>query len=217
MAGDPIAFLADLMHRGGPVMWPIVLCSLVAVSVTLRKACQWLWWRWAVRCGAGGWAGTLAALRGGASEPSAALGCSPYAALVAEALGARGAAFPTALEQAARCRIRSLRRGLGVLDTVVTLAPMLGILGTVTGIIASFDLLGAAGAEDPAGVTAGIAEALITTAAGLVVSIVALLPLNYGRAWIRDAVRALEEAMTLAEEARAEALSVPKPTADETP
>ena len=55
MSGDPIAFLADLMHRGGPVMWPIVLCSLLAVSVTLRKACQWLRWQLALRLGANGW------------------------------------------------------------------------------------------------------------------------------------------------------------------
>lgn len=217
MSADPIAFLADLMHRGGPVMWPIVLCSLLAVSVTLRKACQWLRWQLAVRLGANGWRRTLAALRGGAADPDAAAGCSPYAALVAEALASRDAAFPTALEQAARARIRVLRRGLGILDTVVTLAPMLGILGTVTGIIASFDLMGSAGVEDPAGVTAGIAEALITTAAGLVVSIVALLPLNYGRAWTRDAVRGLEEAMTLAEEARAAAPSAAHPSPADAP
>ena len=97
--------------------------------------------------------------------------------------------------------MRRLARGLGVLDTIVTLAPMLGILGTVTGIIASFDLMGSMGVDDPTGVAGGIAEALITTAAGLVVSIGALIPLNAGRVWHRAQTRAMEAAMTAAERA----------------
>ena len=78
---------------------------------------------------------------------------------------------------------------------------MLGILGTVTGIIDSFNLMGASGSEDPAGIASGIAEALITTAAGLVVSILALLPLNAGRAWHRALTRRIEVAMTAVETA----------------
>jgi len=72
-----------------------------------------------------------------------------------------------------------MKAGLPVLDTIVTMAPLLGILGTVIGIIASFDLLGAAGIEDPKAVTGGIAQALISTAAGLTVALVTLVPFNY--------------------------------------
>ena len=79
-----------------------------------------------------------------------------------------------------------------VLDTIITIAPMLGILGTVTGIIASFDMLGLAGVEEPKAVVAGIAQALITTAAGLGISIATVFPYNYFSARIEAAQEELE-------------------------
>ena len=66
-----------------------------------------------------------------------------------------------------------------MLDTIVTVAPLLGILGTVLGIIDSFDLLSDAGIQNPQAVLGGIAQALITTAAGLTVAVISLLPMNY--------------------------------------
>ena len=75
--------------------------------------------------------------------------------------------------------VAKMRRGMNVLDTVITVAPMLGIIGTVTGIIASFESLAIAGVGDPKAVIGGIAEALITTATGLVISVGTLFPYNY--------------------------------------
>ena len=70
-------------------------------------------------------------------------------------------------------------RGLVVVSTIITAEPMLGILGTVTGIIKTFGALNAsAGAADPLSATAGIGEALITTAAGLVAALVLIFPYN---------------------------------------
>ena len=70
-------------------------------------------------------------------------------------------------------------RGLVVVSTIITAEPMLGILGTVTGIIKTFGALNAsAGAADPLAATAGIGEALITTAAGLIASLILLFPYN---------------------------------------
>ena len=66
-----------------------------------------------------------------------------------------------------------------MLYTIVTVAPLLGILGTVLGIIDSFDLLSDAGIQNPQAVLGGIAQALITTAAGLTVAVISLLPMNY--------------------------------------
>ncbi|MEG2724664.1 MAG: MotA/TolQ/ExbB proton channel family protein [Kiritimatiellia bacterium] len=199
-----LEFLSDLMQRGGPVMWPIAVCSIVTVLMTLRKLLTWLSHALATRCGGREWGAVLAALSQGEEAKLLAWRhpLSPYTRILRLALRQKKVDFNTALEQAAHRTVRHLRSGLGLLDTIVTLAPMLGILGTVTGIISSFDLMGAAGVEDPSGVTAGISEALITTAAGLTVSILALLPLNYGRSWCRDAVRELEEAMTAAEAAK---------------
>lgn len=197
-----LELLVSLMRRGGPVMWPIALCSVATVLVTVRKALQWLFFALQVRVGARGWAAAVGILRerGREAAAEAVRGAhSPYAGVLAAALAHEGVPFPEALEAEGARLARRLGFGLGALDTIVTLAPMLGILGTVTGIITSFDLMGAMGVDDPTGVAAGIAEALITTAAGLVVSMAALLPLNVGRVCHRALVRRLEAALSLAE------------------
>lgn len=74
---------------------------------------------------------------------------------------------------------RSLRRWLWILETTVTAAPLLGLLGTITGMIRAFKLFGTEGLVDPRGVTGGVAEALIATAAGLFIALVALFAYNY--------------------------------------
>lgn len=101
-----------------------------------------------------------------------------------------------ALEMAAGNELKRMKKFLNVLDTIVTVAPLLGILGTVIGIIISFDLLGRAGIEDPRAVTGGIAQALITTAAGLSIAILTLIPYNYFLAKVEDATAEMERHLT---------------------
>ena len=84
-----------------------------------------------------------------------------------------------AMETAASDEIKRMRQFLGALDTMITVAPLLGIFGTVIGIISSFEVLGTAGIEHPQAVTAGIAQALITTATGLAIAILSVFPYNY--------------------------------------
>lgn len=74
---------------------------------------------------------------------------------------------------------KSLGRWLWILETIVTAAPLLGLLGTITGMIRSFKLFGNQGLVDPTGVTGGVAEALIATALGLFVALIALFAFNY--------------------------------------
>jgi biopolymer transport protein ExbB len=74
---------------------------------------------------------------------------------------------------------KSLVRWLWILETIVTAAPLLGLLGTITGMIRSFKLFGNQGLVDPAGVTGGVAEALVATALGLFVALIALFAFNY--------------------------------------
>jgi biopolymer transport protein ExbB len=74
---------------------------------------------------------------------------------------------------------QSLGRWLWVLETIVTAAPLLGLLGTISGMIRAFKLFGAEGLVDPRGVTGGVAEALIATAVGLFIALVALFAFNY--------------------------------------
>jgi len=78
-----------------------------------------------------------------------------------------------------QARLDSLQRGLGFLSTVITAEPMLGILGTVTGIIGTFGSFEAESSAARAAATAGIGEALITTAAGLVAALALLFPYNF--------------------------------------
>ncbi len=74
---------------------------------------------------------------------------------------------------------KSLSRGLWVLETTVTAAPLLGLLGTITGMMHAFNLIGASGLVDPTGVTGGVAQALIATALGLFIALIALFAFNF--------------------------------------
>lgn len=84
----------------------------------------------------------------------------------------RGAEEAAAIEQ-------SLGRWLWILETIVTAAPLLGLLGTITGMVRAFHLFGAEGLVDPRGVTGGVAEALIATAVGLFIALIVLFAFNY--------------------------------------
>jgi biopolymer transport protein ExbB len=74
---------------------------------------------------------------------------------------------------------KALSRGLWVLETIVTAAPLLGLLGTITGMMHAFNLIGASGLVDPSGVTGGVAQALIATALGLFIAVTALFAFNF--------------------------------------
>ena len=99
-----------------------------------------------------------------------------------------------AILRAAGLELKRFNRGLSVLDTAITLAPLLGLLGTVTGMIAAFGLLGATELDTPSVITGGIAEALIATASGLGIAIIALIPFNYLNSRLEQARHEIEDA-----------------------
>ncbi len=102
-----------------------------------------------------------------------------------------------AMESAASEEIKRMQRFNSVLDTMITVAPLLGILGTVMGIIHSFDVLGqTGGVAEPREVTAGIAQALITTATGLSIAILVLFPFKYFNSKVEDAASIMERYAT---------------------
>lgn len=101
-----------------------------------------------------------------------------------------------AMEAAASDEIKRMKKFLNVLDTIITVAPLLGILGTVVGIIQSFQMLGETGIENPQAVTAGIAQALITTAAGLLIAIPCLFAYNYFNSKIQNTTVDIEKYAT---------------------
>jgi biopolymer transport protein ExbB/TolQ len=89
-----------------------------------------------------------------------------------------------ALERQAQREVQSLKRGLGILATVGSTAPFVGLLGTTMGIVNAFQLMAAAGAGGLGTISAGIAEALITTAFGLLVAIPAVMAYNFLSGWV---------------------------------
>lgn len=103
----------------------------------------------------------------------------PIARVMAAGLAHRNPAPAKAMEAAAQAQIPLLKSRLGTLDTIITLAPLLGLLGTVVGMIGSFDIMSEAGMGQPHAVTGGVAEALIATASGLLIAILTLIPYNY--------------------------------------
>ena len=186
----------EFFRNGGPVMWPILACSLLGLSVAFERLL--VFWKHSVanRYFRARQTEVIALTRKGAFDEALAVARkaeSPVCAILAAALENRDAGFRETLEAASQQAIDKLRRGLSLLDTVITVAPMLGILGTVTGIINTFRALNAAGMENPTEATAGIAEALITTAAGLVVAIVCLFPFNFFIAQLKRYAHDLEQ------------------------
>jgi biopolymer transport protein ExbB len=101
------------------------------------------------------------------------------------------------IENAALYELDRLERGMGVLATTANVAPMLGFLGTVTGMIKSFATLAAEGLTNPGKVAAGISEALITTATGLIIAIPAQLAYNWYTTKINRFVRDIETATNM--------------------
>ncbi|MDZ4830989.1 MAG: MotA/TolQ/ExbB proton channel family protein [Phycisphaerae bacterium] len=188
-----------IMSRGGPVMWPIFLLSVIAVALSIERG--WFWWRLHRTSEIQRLRRVGDALRAGNAERVATLlarDTSPYAA-VALRLIEDGASDGVAIEAVEQERPR-LDRFMNILSTVITAAPMLGILGTVTGIIKSFQLLGGDQTlVDPRQVSAGIAEALITTAAGLVVALVTLFPFMAFRAQVERALGRIESLVAAAQ------------------
>ena len=187
-----------LFDRGGPVMWPILVCSFMGLAVTFER----LFAFWKYNTANFYFRHKQKALIGLTREgkfdealAAAKQADSPVGRVFAQALENRTAGFQETLEAASQLELDHLRRGLSVLDTSITVAPMLGILGTVTGIINTFNMLNAAGMENPAGATAGIAEALITTAAGLIVAIACLFPFNFLVSQLKRRTTELEQAI----------------------
>lgn len=170
--------LVETFIDGGPIMWPLLATLILALAVMAERA---LWWRrtrrlaedgahrqalWDIRLGNFGpaWDATegkatpyLRTLRSGLAN----LRTDPAAAMTLRAEG----------------ELEESRRRLWILSTLITLAPLLGLLGTVVGIMQSFDFIGGEQLAI-AKVSGGVGEALIATAAGLGIAILCLLPHN---------------------------------------
>ena len=194
-------FFWGYMQDGGPVMWPLLLFSVVALAfiverfIALRRA----------RINVNEFLAKIRkALIVNHSVRDAVKICEQYGGPVASIMkagllkyGQPADEVEKTIENAAIYEMGRLERGLVVLATTANVAPLLGFLGTVTGMIKSFKALVAAGLSNPGLVVAGISEALITTAAGLIIAIPVQLCYNYFMNRINRFVRDIETATNM--------------------
>jgi biopolymer transport protein ExbB len=186
-----------LFTHGGFLMYPLLLCSVIALTLIIERSIFWaasgidrdrpLMDRVLELSAQENWEEIRKTTQGSKN--------SVVRVLISGILH-RDYSPVKAMESAAADEIYKMRRFMGALDTIITIAPLLGILGTVVGIIESFDMLGASGIEDPMAVTGGIAKALITTASGLTIAIVTVFPYNFFNARIERAAQIIEKYAT---------------------
>jgi biopolymer transport protein ExbB len=189
--------MIKIFLNGGPVMWPLLCCSIVTVATVLERLFFIL--REHSRRKPELVDQILERVEHHDLDDAIKIGSDnrDYVARVLTfALAHRAESFSSAVLRAANLELKQFNRGLAVLDTIITLAPLLGLLGTVTGMIHAFGLLGAQHLDAPEAITGGIAQALIATAFGLGIAITALVPFNYLNARLEEARHDIEDAAT---------------------
>ena len=181
MANDQFGLLT-LFADGGFMMYPLVLCSLIALGVMIAK----FWTLWAAHkdtetvlsevdelARAGDIDGAIAAA-GSKRGPASAILMAGLRRIKGREVGE--GEIEQAVSTVGTIELGFLERGLVVLATIANVAPLMGFLGTVAGMILAFASIEAAGSVDPALVAGGIKVALLTTASGLAIAI----PVNIG-------------------------------------
>jgi biopolymer transport protein ExbB len=182
------------------MMWPLFLCAVISVAVLIERSVV-------LNRGAAGRL-TLASRvcsnleegRDQAALDEAKGSKGPVAILLAAAI--RNSQLPhqrleKKLEELALSETPKLTARLNVLDTIITISPLLGLLGTVTGMIAAFHVVGDPNVSNaPSAITGGVAEALIATATGLTIAIVTLIGYNVLGEKVKETISAMELAST---------------------
>lgn len=179
----------EIVQAGGPLMWPIILCSIIAAAIILER----LWTLQDRRVLPPDLAPKVWQLIENNQVNDKVIAAleqnSPLGRLFAAGLANRHRPreiLMERLEDTGRHLIHELERFLNTLGTIVQLAPFLGLLGTVMGIIRAFNAIQAGAMGDPRALSGGIAEALFATAAGLCVAIPALIGYRYLRGKIES-------------------------------
>lgn len=202
----PLAFLMgqtpmELFKHGGPIMWPIILTSFIAFTVIVERVI------FIIKENASRDPAVvekmLEKIEQNDIDGAIAIGkkSSDYVArIMIYTLTHREHGFSNALIRASNQELARFQRGNAILDTVITVAQLLGLLGTVTGMMQTFGALGEGDIAANAGqITGGVGEALIAVAAGLAIAISALLPFNYLNARMEQVRNEITDASTALE------------------
>ena len=178
-------------------MWPLLACSFVVMTVIGERILFWIQIRKRRDRKLMDKVLTLAETGEWQQIKEQTTGCQDHVIRMLNiGIMHREYDMAKAMEAEAQHIVRKMSRFMTVLDTMITVTPLMGILGTVLGIISSFEMLGSGGVADPKLVTGGIAQALITTATGLTISIASVFPYNYFKAKIEHAVHIMEKYAT---------------------
>ena len=188
--------------KGGWMMLPLVVCSLVSVTIIIERLIFFHRIRRTHRAEE-----VLALVH--EKKPEEALAIADETSLpIMKVLraGLTHSEASGAMEAAGVTELSLMRRGLAALDTIVTLSPLLGLLGTIIGMMKSFNIMAVSGMGEPHAVTGGVAEALVCTAVGITVAVITLIPYNYFLARVEQEAEGIETYATRLEMA----LSTPK-------
>ena len=159
------------------MMIPILLCSLVGVTVVIERLIFFYNSRTIAEADR-----MLTLIQQGKYIDALSLAeqrPSPLLRVLSAGILSRTDQPGKAMEAVALAELAQMKRGLTILDTIITLGPLLGLLGTIIGMIDAFGIMAESGLGQPHAVTGGVAEALVCTAAGIFVAVAALVPYNY--------------------------------------
>lgn len=189
--------MIQLILKGGWVMGPLLICSVVAVTFIIER---FLFWKDInKKTDAVITSDILTAVANDTSDQAhklAAHSFDPVNQVLAAALAHPDSKRQAAIDLAVSKLLNKNKQHMGILETLISVSPMLGILGTVIGIIVSFDVVSQSGIQDPKLVTEGIGQALITTATGLLIAISTTIPYNYFLSKIDQLNHRLETALS---------------------
>ena len=192
--GNKNSIIRTFIH-GGPIMWPLLLSAIVAAVVSLERS---LFIVSEKRRQNPEQVEKIFSLVESGNQTAAVQVANTSTDFVARVLGFALAnanlSIGQAISKASAVELKRFSRGLPILDTIITAAPLLGLLGTVTGMMNTFSMMGGDELGAPTAITGGIAEGLIATAFGLLIAITCLFPNNYLNARIESAQHEMEDA-----------------------
>jgi len=183
--------IIGILAKGGLIMIPLLTASVIALAVIIERFFFWRRLRKRENDTI-----ILQFVEAGNVEQAQKLATEsrhPVARVLLAGLEYRQLSPATAMEATAQAELRRVKAYLPILDTIITLAPLLGLLGTITGMISAFGIVSEAGLGQPTAITGGVAEALIATATGLFIAIMTLIPYNYFRSKVEQLTERMEE------------------------
>ena len=198
----PIAFLMgispmEFFIHGGYIMWPIIVLSFVIMTVVIERVIFTI--RESANRDRDSVEKLLERVEAGDFEGAINIGKKSkdfLARILVYSLTHRDTSMANAFARASNQEMQRYNQGMPTLDTIVTAAPYVGLLGTVTGMMATFAALGEGGdiGANAGAITGGVGEALIATACGLAIAIFGLFPFNYMNAKIAQAKHDISDA-----------------------